>query len=190
MNDFDIKKVANALIFFLDKQVSFLTKTKFIKMMFFVDMLHLEKYGRSVFADSYIKLPKGPIPSLTLNTINAAAEGCDNEDTEELVREFSKYISVQCKPNEKHGGNMTFFIKESEFDERIFSRSEIESLNRVADSFINFDVDSIIEATHETEGFKNAVMKGVISEESMSGANKEYVSFWEKEIRNINSVIN
>jgi len=155
MNDFDIKKVANALILFLDKQVSSLTVTKFINMMFFADMFHLEKYGRSVFSDSYIKLPEGPVP---LNTINAVSE-------DKFVEEFSKYSS--------------------KFDERIFSRSEIEVLNRVADFFKNLDADSIARAVQETEGFKNAAMKGVISEESMSGSNKEYVSFWEKEIRSM-----
>lgn len=190
MNDFDIRKVANALIFFIDKKVYSLTKTKFIKMMFFADKLHLEKYGRSIFGDTYRKLPKGPVPTLTYSVIDSvAAESCDNEDVEDLVNGFSEYISVSCKPNKK-GFAMTVFDKKSEFNEKIFSKSEIEVLNVIADKYKDFTVNNIIDATHETEEFKKTPMKFSISEEAMSGSNKDYVSFWEKEFHKLNAVIN
>ena len=190
MNDFNIRKVANALILFKDKKVFSLTKTKFIKMMFFADKLHLEKYGRSIFGDTYRKLQKGPVPILTYSIIDsAAAESCDNEDVEELVNDFSECISVSCKPN-KHGSGMTVFDKKSEFNEKIFSKSEIEVLNAVADKYKDFTVNNIIDATHETEEFKKTPMKFSISEEAMSGLNKDYVSFWEKEFYKLNAVIN
>ncbi len=190
MNDFDIRKVANALIFFIDKKVYSLTKTKFIKMMFFVDKLHLEKYGRSVFGDFYRKLPKGPVPSLTYSIIDsAAAINCDNEDIEDFVREFSAYISVSCKPS-KYKGGMTIFDKKSEFNEKIFSKSEVDVLNIVADKYRDFTVNDIIKATHETEEFKKTPMNFSISEEAMAGHNKNYVSFWGKEFNKLNAVIN
>lgn len=190
MNDFEIKKVANALIFFIDKKVRSLTKTKFIKMMFFVDKLHLEKYGRSVFFDSYVKLPKGPVPSLTLNIINAATGNCDNEDDiDEFVKEFSLYITVQCKYNEKHNKGMMTFSKKLDFNERMFGKSEIEALNSIADKYMDMSVDNIIEATHETKEFKITQMQDIITKGSMSGNNKEYVSFWENELANINAII-
>ncbi len=191
MNDFDIKKVANALIFFIDKKVRFLTKTKFIKMMFFVDKLHLEKYGRSVFFDSYFKLPKGPVPSLTLNIINASAGNCDIEDDiDEFAKEFSSYIAAQCEYNRKRDKNMTIFSKKLDFNERMFSKSEIEALNIVADKYINTSIDDIIEATHNTKEFQTTRMQDIITKESMSGNNMEYVSFWEKELADINTIIN
>lgn len=190
MNDFDVRKVANALILYIDRKVFSLTKTKFIKMMFFVDKFHLEKYGRSVFADFYRKLPKGPVPTLTYSIIDsAAAENCDREDIEDFVRELSEYVSVQCVPN-KHGGGMTVFDKKTEFNDRIFSKSEMEILNLVADIYKDFSVNDIIEATHETKEFKNTQMKYPILEESMAGDNKEYVSFWENEFGRLNAVIN
>ncbi len=191
MNDFDIKKVANALIFFIDKKVRFLTKTKFIKMMFFVDKLHLEKYGRSVFFDSYFKFPKGPVPSLTLNIINASAGNCGIEDDiDEFAKEFSLYVAVQCKYNGKRDKNMTTFSKKSEFNERMFSKSEIEALNIVADKYIDTSIDDIIKATHNTKEFQTTRMQDIITKESMSGNNMEYVSFWEKELADINAIIN
>ena len=191
MDDFKIKKVANALIFFIDKRVRFLTKTKFIKMMFFVDKLHLEKYGRSVFSDSYLKYQNGPVPSLTLNIIDALAGNCDIEDDiGEFAKEFSSYVTVQCKYNTERNKNMTIFLKKSGFNERIFSKSEIETLNIIADKYIYTSIDDIIEETHNTKEFQITPMYNIITKKSMAGDNMEYVSFWEKELKDINAIIN
>ena len=86
--------------------------------------------------------------------------------------------------------NMTIFSKKSEFNERIFSKSEIEALNIIADKYIDTSIDDIIEETHNTKEFQITQMYSIITKESMSGDNMEYVSFWEKELKDINAIIN
>ena len=52
MNQYSIEKVANAIIYFLDNGVEYFGKTKLMKLMFFADKYHLQKYMRTVFADN------------------------------------------------------------------------------------------------------------------------------------------
>ncbi len=181
MKDFDIRKVANAIIFFLDNKVSYLTKTKFIKMMYFADKYHFENYGRSIFGDTYIKLPHGPIPTLSLSIIN---NDCDNADVKEYTDEFLKYVTPACTYN-----NITVFSKNTEFNHRIFSQSEIEALRKIAEEFSLDNADEISEKSHLTKAYQKASLYNVISEEDMAEDNGEYVSFWNNEFSNLESIL-
>ena len=44
MNQYSIEKVANAIIFFVEKNIEHFGKTKLMKLMYFADKEHLEKY--------------------------------------------------------------------------------------------------------------------------------------------------
>jgi len=65
MQGFDIEKVANAIKYFKNRNVKFLGKTKLMKLLFFADKLHLQRFGKPIFYDKYFKLPYGPVPTLT-----------------------------------------------------------------------------------------------------------------------------
>jgi len=48
---YDVEKFANAVAYFASINIPDLTKLKISKLLFFVDKLHLQRYGRPVTGD-------------------------------------------------------------------------------------------------------------------------------------------
>lgn len=80
MEYYDVKKIANAIIFFIDSDVKNLGRTKLMKLFFYADKYHLETYGKSIFSHSYTKLPKGPVPTWIYSIIRTSASGHGDYD--------------------------------------------------------------------------------------------------------------
>jgi len=79
MNRYNIEKVSNAIIYFIENGMKHLGKTKLMKLMFFSDKQHLSSYGRTVFDDEYYKYQRGPVAHLTLSILNSVNE-VENDD--------------------------------------------------------------------------------------------------------------
>lgn len=175
MVSFNIIRIANAIIYFVNQDVHYLGKTKLMKLLFFTDKYHLEQFGRSVFGDTYHKLPQGPVPTITLNVINSLNER-EKDDFTEYADEFSKYIKTEDSSN--YGYATMRFIPNYEFNSKLFSKSELEILERVSEEFKDYSAKQISDISHDTPEYIDAYDNGIISEESMSGKNKEYVAYW------------
>jgi len=70
------------------------------------------------------------------------------------------------------------FIPNSQFNSKLFSKSELEILERVSEEFKDYSAKRISDLSHDTPEYIDAYDNGIISEESMSGKNKEYVAYW------------
>lgn len=176
--EYNIKKVANAIIYFIDSQVQNISKTKVMKLLFFADKIHLERYGKPIFYDDYIALQYGPIPSLTLNIINSINEP-EKEDFKSLIKEFLEYVRL----NEQYDEDMitTTFEKKKEFNQKLFSQSEIEILNEISQKYKNYTAKKLSKLTHTLPEYKKHFPNGKIKYDELAGENSEYVNFIEKE---------
>ena len=178
MRKYDIEKIANAIKFFNINNVHFLGKTKLMKLLFFADKLHLQKFGRPIFYDKYFKLPHGPVPSLTLNIIDSLNEE-ENYDLQEYTELFKKHIATKEKMLD-NGMKQTIFEIKTEFDEEAFSKSEIEILTQVAKMFKDINAKQISEISHELPEYKYTEVNDIIDYADMAPENKEYIEFIEK----------
>lgn len=171
MNQYSIEKVAHAIIYFIDNGIENFGKTKLMKLMFFADKYHLQQYMRPIFADTYIKLPFGPVPTLTLGTIDSINE-FEKEDFESYVDEFLQYIIV----NEQYDGRYkkTIFAKKQEFNKEIFSISELDILKQIADEFKKHTANQISEYSHTLDEYKYTNDNEVIDIASMAPEHKAY----------------
>jgi uncharacterized phage-associated protein len=68
---FDFSSTLAAITFLASKNIPELTKYKLCKLLFLADKYHLVTYGRIITGDKYCAVPHGPIPSRTLNLLNA-----------------------------------------------------------------------------------------------------------------------
>lgn len=100
MNQYSIEKVANAIVYFVEKDVKHFGKTKLMKLMYFADKSHLEQYGRTMFFDDYYKLPRGPVASLTLNIINNLNEE-DGEDFRSYTDDFLNILELKIQTDDE-----------------------------------------------------------------------------------------
>ena len=186
MVNFNIEKVANSIVLAIDCGVKHLTKTKMVKMLFFADRYHLQRYAKPIFGDTYFKLPFGPIPTLTLNTINSMNRR-DNSDFESYKNKLTEYVDL--KEQEVQYDNLVF-AKKKDFNKNLFSKSEIKVLKEVFKEFKNSTASEVSRRSHETEEYQNANNNSIISYNSMAGSKmSDYVSFWDRENQEFESIL-
>jgi len=134
------KLKAIILYFCTNTDGRFLGKTKLMKLFYFLDFMHVKKYGSPVTYDSYIHLEHGPIPSTIKNLVDTAADDVDNSilaDTISVVRQEG--FDLQRIVSKR-----TF----SERDAKYFTESEIEILNEVCNRFGDKNTKYIEDASH------------------------------------------
>jgi len=118
----------------------FLGKVKLMKLFYFLDFVHVKKYGAPVTYDSYVNLEHGPIPSTILNLVNEAIYDADNSAlADTVVFEKSKFIEMfRMKPLRNF----------SELDEDCFKPSELEVLNTICKRFGDKNTKFIEDVSH------------------------------------------
>lgn len=137
-----LAKLKAILLYFCNySDVKFLGKVKLMKMFYFLDFMHLKKFGSPVTYDIYINLEHGPIPSFIKNLVDNAAD--DPEGSE-----LSDVISVE-RPA---GTEMYRFLpqrKFSEKDKKLFSETELETLKEVCTRFGDKNTKFIEDVSHK-----------------------------------------
>ena len=190
MNQYSIEKVANAIIFFVEKNIEHFGKTKLMKLMYFADKEHLEKFGRVMFYDNYRKLPRGPVATFTYNIISST-DANDGDDFKSYIDNFSDFVEIQKKDiNQKNSA--TRFNPKNSFDNTFFSKSEIEILENIAKKYKTYTKEQISEESHSLKEYINTDMNDFINISDMT-ENKElkaYLNFWKNEHKEFNKMRN
>ncbi|MBS3908665.1 MAG: SocA family protein [Actinobacteria bacterium] len=143
---YDVEKFVNVVAYLAINNVPNLDKLKVSKLMYFVDKLHLQRYGRPVSGDSYNALPYGPIPSVSLDIMDEAVAdelsyfGITNTNVElfmnylEVIDRSEKYPKFRAK-------------RQPELD--IFSDSDIEILDEVIKTYGQLTGLDLVNLTHK-----------------------------------------
>ena len=174
----DVYKISYAIVFFLDNEVKFFGTTKLMKLFFFADKLHLEKYKKPIFNKSYTKLPRGPVPLWILELIKQ-----DKEDIDflESAKVFNTFIETYKTGYE----NMTSFKKRKniDFNKDFFSESEMEILNKIVSIFKNMNTETISDWSHRTNAWKSVELSQPIAWRSLVDniEDKEFINHLENE---------
>lgn len=168
MKDYDIKKLANFISYFIENNVKYLGRTKLMKLCFFADKYHLETYGKPILNYNYTKYPRGPVP-LSVYSLITNSENTDRDDLESEIREFNVHINVK----EKQLGTSPRFESYKPFDEKFFSKSQMIILDRLVLEFKDMDRDEISDLSHDTLAWKSVNLHENISYSSMIDNNPE-----------------
>lgn len=133
-------KIANLVIYFIQhSKPDFNDKLKINKQLFFADFTHYKNYGASITGISYRAIKYGPVPS-NYDNIYAYLEN------EQLISsQFSKL------PN---GGAREVFMAEADFDKKLFSEEEHETLSAITEKFANISTWDIVELSHKEKAWK------------------------------------
>ncbi|TKJ30211.1 hypothetical protein CEE39_08385 [bacterium (candidate division B38) B3_B38] len=141
---FNIEKFVNAIAYFASKTER-LDKFKAVKLLYLADRYHLIKYARPIIGDRYCKLTWGPVPSHSLDEIDAALDLPDfSTDL------FNQYIKFDRKP--KH----PILKTKKPIDLDVFSKSEIEALDFTLKKYGNKDFNELVRITHSHATFKKS----------------------------------
>ena len=167
-------KFINATLFFAEHtNPKKLGVTKLMKLLFFADFLHYERYGRSILGDKYFRLPEGPVPSRSFNFFRETFEKNKKTGLEEnikIIENIVKDYSIkEIKPLKKYNSD-------------VFSDSDIEVLSEIAKKFYNDTGTKMASETHEIPFIKEASRIVPIDYRNVieGNENKEYVDFLRK----------
>ena len=110
-----------------------LGRTKLMKLLYFVDFDHLEKYGRPVTGAVYRKLPHGPYP----------------KDTEKLIKRMeAKGLVKEIKVPVSHYAQHRLITLTAKFNADAFTGTEMQTLEKVATDWADATAAQIEAATH------------------------------------------
>lgn len=137
-----LPKLKALLLFFgTYTDTKYLGKVKLMKLFYFLDFLHLKKYGSPVTYDNYLNLEHGPIPSGILNLVNSAIDDIDNSV-------LSDTIHFETPP----GTIMQRVLparKFSENDKKYFTKSQLDIMEQVVKRFGDKNTKFVEDISHK-----------------------------------------
>lgn len=131
-----------------------LGKVKLMKLFYFLDFLHVKKFGAPITYDTYVHLEHGPIPSAIKNLVDTADDDIDNSILSDIIE-----IERQCD-NDMH--RVVLKKKFSENDKKYFSNSELEILSVVCNRFGDKNARYIKEASHNEAPWRETNLLDII----------------------------
>lgn len=115
---FDQEKAISAIKVVLKNMQGVCNFHKLFKILYFAEQKHLAKYGSPIFADTYIAMKDGPVPS-TIYDIMKIIKGESRFFIPELQETFSHFFSVW---------DYKVTLVDETLDLDIFSESELECI--------------------------------------------------------------
>lgn len=140
----NINKLKAVLLYF-SLNTKHLGKVKLMKLIYFLDFIHLKNYGTPVTYDAYINLKHGPIPSTIKNMIDDATEDIKHSNLRDV-------INIETWQKKTSGEVMYKIVPNREFtenDKKYFSDTELEILGKVITRFKYSTADQIEDASHK-----------------------------------------
>jgi len=152
--DFNLEKLVQAIAYFSQFGIRDLTKLKIAKLLYFADKQNLLEFGQPIIGDVYFCLDLGPVPSVSLNEMNAAITGLEIPVTQGSdVDVFAKALRVR---KGLFGGQPRFECKPDAYKPEVFSQNEMSSLRYTANMYGLKSARELVDLTHQEPTWKTA----------------------------------
>lgn len=134
IHGYDVRKAAQVVAFFAQKEGGQINVLKLAKLIYLSDRESLERYDSPILYDELVSMPHGPVNSMTLNYINGYIEDAEwnaliADKAEHCIGLVNKKISVD------------------ELDE--LSEAEVELLESIWKKFGAMDRYALRDYTHQ-----------------------------------------
>jgi uncharacterized phage-associated protein len=154
--EYDPEKVVHSLVYIAQKLGGVVDTYKALKIVFFADKRHLERYGRLIFGDTYIAMDHGPVPSGAYDVVK-----------------YVRGTAVWCKPHplakkalQAKGMNIIPLI---EADLDVFSDSDLMCLDEAIEECRHLAFKELRKKSHEDPAFKKSNTNSEITIEAIAG---------------------
>jgi uncharacterized phage-associated protein len=141
----DPEKAVEAIVYLASKKPN-IDHYHLVKTIFYADKEHLNKYGRPVLGDRYVKMRAGPVPSLVLDIINLNDLAVDSDLIEKALSSFTVTQEFQSK--------LIAPKRETVLDK--FSESDLECLDNAFDFCKEMDFKELLDVSHEEKSWQAA----------------------------------
>lgn len=143
---YDNNKLINMILFLSSDGI---LKTKLMKELFYVDFISYKYMGKSISGSEYIKYTYGPVLS---NKDQIISYCIDKKNIEEDIKYHNNYEEHLIKGIKK-------------YNKDIFTKEEIDVLNKVKKHFQKYSVKRIVDLSHKEKAYINTNFSNKISYE-------------------------
>jgi len=162
--NFDITKIAHTILYMLDNEVKHLNDKKLSILLFLMDYNHLTNCEDKIFGDEYIKSKRNPEPKVLGDIFSIIANDEDLEEDDErlyLITELLEYLDIEIL-EKKDFVELKFVKMEEEYDESLFNKEELKTINKIVTKYKNETVRNIANATFKIEKVRETAINEVI----------------------------
>ncbi len=162
--NFDITKIAHTILYMLDNEVKHLNDKKLSILLFLMDYNHLTNCEDKIFGDEYIKSKRNPEPKVLGDIFSIIANSEDLEEDDErlyLITELLEYLDIEIL-EKKDFVELKFIKMEEEYDESLFNKEELKTINKIVTKYKNETVRNIANATFKIEKVRETATDEVI----------------------------
>lgn len=145
-----LKLKAIMLYFANNTDTRFLGKVKLMKLFYFMDFMHIKKFGAPITYDTYYKLEHGPIPTVIKNYVDTATDDIDSSV-------LADTITIE-RPQDIDMYRVLPLRKFTEKEEKLFSKNELETLAKVCKRFGDKNTAYIEKISHEEAPWKTTCL--------------------------------
>jgi uncharacterized phage-associated protein len=121
------------------------------KVLFFSEKWHLNRYGRPIIADTYIAMPKGPVPSMVKNYLD------QNWHWTEQPKDFGSAVKIDTTTNFPKLMPGTRKAKEE-----LLSKSDMSCIVEAIKFCTPKSIDELSKLTHFEKSWKSAEANGAM----------------------------
>lgn len=114
------------------------------KVLFYADIAHFRRYGRPIVGDQYVAMHSGPVPSFAYNVIKRDPRNVPRE----LIEKAERRIAFD------DSGEYTTLKAKRSFDDRLFSRTDIECLSASVDKYADMPFLELWRLVHKEPAYK------------------------------------
>ncbi|RXJ76032.1 DUF4065 domain-containing protein [Arcobacter sp. F155] len=160
----DITKIANAILYMLEKDVKHLNDRKVAILLFLMDFENQKKTGEKIFNEDYIKDKRNPEPVVIgeIFEIIANSEDLDEEDERlYIIQELLDYLDIEVLTKDKFI-ELKFIKMEEEFDKSLFSRKELNSIEAVIEKYGEDTARKVANATFKIQKVRDTALNEII----------------------------
>lgn len=151
---FHESKAVEALAYIAEEAPGF-TPLYVSKILFFAEKMHLNKYGRPILADTYIAMPRGPVPSTVKNFIDSNWSWVDQPE------DFDKAVTF-----DRSKGWARLVPGSRKANLEILSASDIRCLKAAIEFCKDKSPDELSQLTHREKAWLAAEVNGPMDYEN------------------------
>jgi len=160
----DITKIANVILYMLEKDVKHLNDRKVAILLFLMDFENQKKTGEKIFNEEYIKDKRNPEPVVIgeIFEIIANSEDLDEEDERlYIIQELLDYLDIEVLTKDKFI-ELKFIKMEEEFDKSLFSRKELNSIEAIIEKYGEDSARKVANATFKIQKVRDTALNEII----------------------------
>jgi len=161
---FDITKIANVILHMVDENVLHLNDRKLSILLFLMDFNHIENCGEKIFGEEYIKDKRNPEPKILAELFDIIANQEDLDEEDErlfLIQEILDYIDIEVITKDKFI-ELQFIKMEEEFDESLFEKEELKTIDKVITKYKDETARKIANACFQIEKVRKTELNEII----------------------------